>query len=1262
MKNLIPFALIALLTWQCATQKTNQPTQATTQTLKPRRLEILFLGDNGHHRPIERVPQIMGALGAKGINFTYSDNLNDLNTNYLNKFDGVLLYANWDTISKPQERALVDYIASGKGFIPVHCASYCFRNSEELVKIMGGQFWRHTWDTIQPVWARPGHPAMMGSKMFKTLDETYLHTKLQPDNVVLTERIIQPDQFKDRPNQKTEPYTWVRTHGKGRIFYTAYGHDESTWNQPAFMTLLEKGIRWAVGEQAVQDLEALNPKVFNYRQAKLPNYEKRAEPQIQQFPLTPEESMKYIQVPVEFNLELFASEPNVQHPIAMSWDERGRLYVLITKDYPNERKDGNGSDYILICEDTDKDGKADKFTRFAEGLSIPTGMVFANGGLIVAQAPDMLFLQDTDGDDKADVKKILFSGFGTFDTHAGPSSLRYGFDNWIWGCVGYSGFKGKLPANADSLQFGQAFFRFKPSIDKPESSQIEWITSTSNNTWGFAFNEAGDVFGSTANNAHGWYMAIPHRYFRGNLGMGRDNGSRSTDTHKDMKTITPRIRQVDVFGGFTAAAGHNFYTARAFPKKYWNQIAFVAEPTGHVLHQNQMVKRGTDYEDKEAFNLMAGADEWFSPVFSEVGPDGAVWVADWYSFIIQHNPKPDGFKMGEGNAYETDLRDYTHGRIYRVSHKEAPAYQPISLSKERPNELIANLKNLNLLWRNHAQRLLVERGKTDVVPQLLEMLKDKSVDEVGLNVGVIHALWALHGLTSPSDNTSSMWRRIGEEVLRHPSAAVRKNAVQVLPPTTETAQLLLANNTLNDPEPLVVLNTLLKFTETPLSPEIENAVLVRLESATEADDRWLPDAFGVILNAHNGQLLRRYLAKRISNSEKNVASSQHHHHTMPAEQAAKENPNHSTTHSQITNATKPDLAITNIIISPSVPSVRENAGITIEVTNLGATLPKEKVPTVNVSVEGLGLKINMVSYQLKNGIGAGETIKLVENNNGPWVGRFGFTSEQAGKLRITAKIDADNKIAEEEEFKNNTLSKTFEIKRPAKLSDFALERAMRSYGWYAHADSVLATLTQAQTLDTDAQNAIIKGILYGWNPKRKATTNDAGKALLVSMKDNISEDLKGRFTALMESYGATDAAKIDPNLQVVKIKAIREAMKFDIKTFTVTAGKPVEIIFENPDAMQHNIVIGKPKSMDIIGNAADKMITQKDAAEKNYVPNLPNQVIAATPLVNPDQTYRLTFTAPTEPGDYPFICTFPGHWRLMNGTMKVVKEEMKTAK
>jgi putative membrane-bound dehydrogenase-like protein len=1233
--------LLGIILLGCAVHQSSQNAVSKTEAVKGRRIEVLFLGDHGHHKSAERAPQIMAALGPKGINFTYTDDLNDLNPETLNKYDALMLYANWDSIAPQQAKALLDYVASGKGFIPVHCASYCFRNNPEVVKLMGGQFWRHTWDTIQPVWTKPDHPAIAGVKPFKTVDETYLHTLLQPDNIVLTERIIQKDQAKDKPGVEKEPYTWVRTHGKGRVFYTAYGHDERTWALPGFHDLIEKGILWAVNDDTKKAFAALAPKPFEYREAKLPNYEQRPGPQLQQLPLSPEESVKHIQIPVDFTLDVFAHEPDVMHPIAMTWDERGRLFVLITKDYPNERKDTGGSDYILICEDTDKDGKADKFTKFSDDLSIPTGLVFANGGLIVSQAPHMLFLQDTNGDDKADVKKILFSGFGTGDTHAGPSNLHYGFDNWVYGSVGYSGFKGKV-GKSEQLDFGQALFRFKP-----DGSDMEVVAKTSNNTWGLGFNEAGDLFGSTANNSHGWYSAIPNRYF----GASKvDNGSRSTDTHKDMQPITPKVRQVDVFGGFTAAAGHNFYTARAFPKKYWNNVAFVSEPTGHILHQNFMAKKGTDYEDNLGFNLLAGADEWVAPVFAEVGPDGAVWVADWYSYIIQHNPTPKGSDNGAGNAYETPLRDFTHGRLYRIAYKKAPAYTPVSLSKSRPEELVATLKNTNMLWRRHAQRLLVERGQKDVVPQLIALVNDKSVDEVGLNTPAIHALWTLQGLNAIED---PQVLATVTAALKHPSNAVRKTAVQVLPRNAATAKTLLAVDALHDKEPLVVLNSLLAFSEIPLTPEVEAAVLGLLDTYAQADDRWMPDAFAAILNAHDGKLRKKYLADRVSKAGSQKATGDNSKKAA-MDHSSMNHDNH--TASKVTVQGSAELAITNISIEPATPYVREYAKVVIEITNQGSVaVPKELVPVVNVGIRSRSLNSNYVSRQLTNGIAPGETIKLTEGNNGPWRSTFGFTSDEAGKVTVTATVDVDNVVPEKDENKNNTLSKSFEVKRLDRLSDFALERATRGFTSYASGNEVIELIKTAESLDPQGRNAVLKGVLGAWNPKRKETATDADRTLLASVKGNIQDDLSAKFTTLMESYGIKDEVASDPNVQIVRIKAIREEMKFSVTEFTAVAGKTVEIIFENPDAMQHNIVVGKPKTTAIIGAAADKMITAKDGAEKNYVPNIP-QIIAATPLVNPEQTYRLKFVVPKEVGDYPYVCTFPGHWRLMTGVMKVVKE------
>ncbi|MEZ0487738.1 PVC-type heme-binding CxxCH protein [Fibrella aquatica] len=1278
-RSLLVTALSALVLANCTRTPTKVSQEMDGKTMTnsasarksgPRRTEILFLGDKGHHKPMERAPQLMAALGSRGINITYTDKLEDLNPENLSKYDGMLIFANWDSIPKPQERALLDFVASGHGLIPVHCASFCFRNSAEYVdKVVGGQFWRHRMDTIQTRFTQPDNAITAGLASFKAYDETYLHSHLQADNNVLAVRPIKADQAKDiaaqRPGATEEPYTWTRTYGKGRVFYTAYGHDERTWSQPAFQQLLERGILWSVGDAVKKLHDDLNPQAFSYKSANLPNYEKRPGEQMEQLPLSPEESMKHIQVPVDFTMNLFAHEPNVMHPIAMSWDERGRLYVLITKDYPNERKPEGGSDSIVICEDTDGDGKADKFTNFADGLSIPTGMAFANGGLVVSQAPHMLFLRDTNGDDKADEKKILFTGFGTFDTHAGPSNLHYGFDNWIWGSVGYSGFKGVVGNSSDTLQFSQGFFRFKP-----DGSKLEYMTNTSNNTWGLGFDETGNVFGSTANNSHGWYMAIPNRNF--NARPGSMAGSRSTDTHKDMKPITERVRQVDVFGGFTAAAGHNLYTARAFPKEYWNQVAFVSEPTGHIVHQNRMVKQGTDFSDAEtgagSFNLMAGADEWFAPVFAEVGPDGAVWVADWYSYIIQHNPVPQGFKNGAGNAYETPLRDFTHGRIYRVGYNKAPTYTAPKLNRNEPAGLVAALKNDNLFWRMNAQKLLVERGNKDVAPQLWAIVNDPSVDEIGINAPAVNALWTLHGLgaITPSEL---------EKALKHPCAGVRKTAVQVMPRTDEGAKMLLAQKSLNDAEPLVVLNSLLAMSESPISPASDEAVLTRLRQTAGNDDRWLPEAFACALNSNNARLLHRWLGSitKAGPAKENATASAHagmdhsQHGPMPSmnEQAT----------TQPTPAARPrtavngvDLMVSKVVTEPLRPVVREPARTTVYITNQGTeALPKGTIVPLTMRFEGsnadtYGPKIDIVSRTFDGGIAPGETVAITRTNNGPWVGDLSLMGEKAGEYSLAIAIDKDVTFADADRRNNNYTAK-ISFRAPAQLRTVALERAARAYASTAKPDSVVMMLQRATKLDSDEALALVKGLSDGYPYVRRPRSAEGQPArqvlssgqqtLLASIGTSLPEDARPRLNRLLEAWGMRDAnADIDPNAVVIQMKTVREEMRFDKKTFSVPAGKTVIIVLENPDAMQHNLVVGKPKSTERIGKLADAMITAKDGAEKNYVPES-SDILAATALVNPNQTIRLRFKAPDQPGEYPYLCTFPGHWRIMNGVMTV---------
>ena len=331
----------------------------------------------------------------------------------------------------------------------------------------------------------------------------------------------------------------------------------------------------------------------------------------------------------------------------------------------------------------------------------------------------MLFLKDTDGDGKADERKVLFTGFGTYDTHAGPSNLRYGLDNWIYAIIGYSGFSGEVGGERHS--FRQGFFRFKP-----DGSKLEFLRSTNNNSWGVGISEEGLLFGSTANGCPSVYMPIANRYYESVRGMAPSVLQNIADSNRFFP-ITENVRQVDWHGGFTAGAGSALYTARTYPKHYWNKTAFVAEPTGHLVATFTLHPDGTDFHSHNAWNLVASDDEWTSPILAEVGPDGQVWVIDWYNFIVQHNPTPKGYKTGKGAAYETPLRDKTHGRIYRIVAKDGkPSDRPM-LSRDDPKGLVAALKNDNMFWRLHAQRLLVERGDTSVARDLAALI-DGPVD------------------------------------------------------------------------------------------------------------------------------------------------------------------------------------------------------------------------------------------------------------------------------------------------------------------------------------------------------------------------------------------------------------------------------------------------------------------------------------------------------------------------------------------------------
>jgi uncharacterized protein len=1158
----------------------------------PRRLEILFLGhknNRGHNS--ERLADVLTKEYFKdGINITFTSEPNDLNEENLNKYDGLIVYANHDSISPSQEKALLGFVRSGKGFIPLHSASWCFRNSSEVVEMIGGQFKSHKYDSFACVITQPDNPVMKNVPAFVTKDETYVHDKISKNIQVLSERV---------EGDHHEPYTWIRPYGQGRVFYTAYGHDENTFSNAGFLKLVKNGILWAVGEKALANLTAFqlaNPKYFD---GPVPNYERRnPAPQVQES-LTPQQSMSQIQVPVGFELQLFASEPEIVNPIYMNWDERGRLWVVETVDYPNEIKDDDvGDDRIKILEDTDGDGKADKITIFADKLNIPTSFAFYNGGIIVSMAPSFLYLKDTNGDDKADIRTPLITGWGKRDTHAQASNLRYGLDNKIWGVVGYSGYyngkKGK-----DSLAFGNGVYRFNP-----DGKGLEFLGATSNNTWGLGFSEEFDVFISTANNTHSAFLGLPKRFF--DKVKINETGVEKIDAHYGMHVATKNLRQVDVFGGFTAASGHSLYTARTFPKEYWNRVAFVTEPTGRLIHRTVLQPNGSGFkENGDGWNMLVSADEWAAPVQAEVGPDGALWVTDWYDFIIQHNPTPSvasaglNAETGKGNAYINPLRDHERGRIYRIVYKDNDQKNTLKLSKNDVAGLVKALSNTNMFWRTTAQRLLVEKGDKSVLPALYKLVQNTQLDETGINAPAIHALWTIHGLKA-LNGTNPEALAVAVKAMSHPAAGVRKAAIEVLPKTTATFLATQKAKLFDDKDLRVRLAAVLATTDMKPSDLIGNVLVDMAGKEENITDTWLKNAL-IIASKLNQETFKAAFKKKGLNDNPSL---------MEASLAQR-------------------LAF----------------GSRISSTPLRRAFGRQQQQQAEAIAPDVMGKELLISGDVERALrgGPGGPPPAATPANAPPVPYNGLVVAQGNKANGYGVYLMDNKM----HYLVNQEGKVYELTTTAALpAKFSFKAGLQK-------DGTMRLFIDNKEVGSAKTGGLFKKELEV--PLRVGADQRRGEEKVADYPDTaffLRSNLTNAKLETLESIAvAPKAGTID---KVIVLKVLKDVMKYDKPLITAKAGTTIQIVLQNPDFMQHNLVVIKPKTMEKVGAAADLLAQDPNGAKMQYIPKMP-EVIAATPLINPAGKFTLTIKVPAITGDYPFICTFPGHWRIMNGIMRVTK-------
>jgi putative membrane-bound dehydrogenase-like protein len=847
------------------------------------------------------------------------------------------------------------------------------------------------------------------------------------------------------------------------------------------------------------------------------------EPKVQN-PLSPEDSQKHIQVPEGFETVLYASEPEIINPIAFSWDERGRLWVVQSMDYPHGLDNDVGGDRITICEDTDRDGKADKYTDFAVNQSLTTGIVIVKGGIIVAQAPGMVFLQDADGDDKADKTTTLFDGFGTFDTHAGPSSLRYGHDNMIWGAVGYSGFKNTF--NEELIECTMGVYRFSKAGDF-----FEPVGRFDNNTWGLGITEDFEIFGSTANNNHCCYVGIPLRHY--SYLQKRPTWAVNSDFiqgHYEISPVTDMpLQQVDVRGGYTAAAGANIYTARNFPKKYWGQM-MVNEPTGHLVHIAKLEKKGAGYVEIDGGNIFASTDEWTSPVFSETGPDGNLWVADWYNPVIQHNPDKRGMdnqiwndEKGKGNAHINPLRDLGHGRIYIVKPKNSKPSPISSLDSFKEQELLKAINSDNLFWRITAQRLIVENDLQSLVPELIELVKEESM-------AAMHALWILNGLKAfDSENNSELI----EQSLKNEFTGVQKTALALLPNSNNGSDLLVSSGLLEAKDLHLRLEAILRSAELPETDLLIKKIEEISKIPENKNDKWIKAAINIYY--------------RVQNLEQ----------VNPQE------------------------------VEMLIPSAEE------------------------------------------------EKTKWRYTENKPEKNWFSVDFDDSKWSTGTGVFAGDGSL----ESRRGTVWKSSDI-------------------WMRSVVNLRDSIPQPilKVIHDEGFEVYVNGKLLksqkGWTPTYKYIRLDEGAGNLFKIGNNtlavhcINNNGEQHIDL---GFGKISKPKADILLE---LNTVSQKMAYDRTTLTATAGQYVEIRLNNKDQMPHNLVVIDQGSLKNFGQLVDEFLKDPKAAKKEYIPNS-RYVLGATKMLNPGESGSAFFKVPDKPGIYPFVCTFPGHWRMMQGVIIV---------
>jgi putative membrane-bound dehydrogenase-like protein len=514
-------------------------------------------------------------------------------------------------------------------------------------------------------------------------------------------------------------------------------------------------------------------------------------------PLSPAEALRTFRLSDDFRIELFLSEPQITSPVEMVFDENGRIYVAEMLDYPEDPPGGKPArSRVRLLEDSNGDGRIDRNVIFADHVLQVSGIMPWKGGLLVTSAPDILFMKDTDGDGKADERRVLYTGFPKVNPEARITNLRFGIDNWVYAANNGSDGHITSPEHPErpAVLVRGADFRFRPDswLAEPASGPAQF---------GLSFDDWGNRF-ITQNTVHLRHVVLPMEYvarvpFLDVPAMAQDISDHGQPSARMFPLTGPQAWRVErtrlrqqrydenelnrteqVGGYFTAASGGTVYTGDVFPKEYWGNV-FTGDVSGNLVHRDVLTPEGVSYaarRAKEGVEFLASTDVWFRPCNFANAPDGTLYITDIYRLFIE---TPESIPEELKKKMDFWAGD-TMGRIYRLVPNKPLRQRDLQpkLGNATTAELVRQLESSNGWHRQTAQRLLLERQDRTAIPLLKKLAEESSFPQAR-----VHALWSLEGLSAL--DTLSL-----QHALNDSDSHVREHALRLSEPFLEKSEAL----------------------------------------------------------------------------------------------------------------------------------------------------------------------------------------------------------------------------------------------------------------------------------------------------------------------------------------------------------------------------------------------------------------------------------------------------------------------------------------